>query len=176
MEQETSRVVYENAWMSVREDQVRLPDGTPGVYGVVDKPDFALIIPRADDGFWMVEQYRYAVGRRACEFPQGSWGPGQHGSPTELARAELREETGLSAGSWTHLGHLCTAYGFCGQGFDVYLAEDLTPGPTDREPAEQDMTHRLVSTREFRALVASGAITDSATLAACGLLALAEQP
>jgi hypothetical protein len=45
MEQITSRVVHENAWMSVREDQVRLPDGTPGVSGVVDKPDFALIIP-----------------------------------------------------------------------------------------------------------------------------------
>lgn len=39
--------MYENAWMSVREDQVRLPDGTPGVYGVVDMPDFALVIPRA---------------------------------------------------------------------------------------------------------------------------------
>ncbi len=160
MEQRTSRVVYENAWMSVREDEVRRPDGTMGVYGVVDKPDFALVIPRDHDGFWMVEQYRHPVGRRAWEFPQGSWGPGQFGSPSELARAELREETGLSAGSWAHLGHLCTAYGFCSQGFDVYLAEDLTPGPTDREPSEQDMTHRLVGTQNFPALVASGAITD----------------
>ena len=75
--------------------------------------------------FGWVEQYRYAVGRRACEFPQGSWSPGRHGPASELARAELREETGLSAGSWTHLGHLFTAYGFCSQGFDVYLAEDL---------------------------------------------------
>ena len=175
MEQLTSRVVYGNAWMSVRETRVRRPDGTPGVYGVVDKPDFALVIPRGSDGFWMVEQYRYAVGRRACEFPQGSWSPGRHGPASELARAELREETGLSAGSWTHLGHLFTAYGFCSQGFDVYLAEDLTPGPTDREPSEQDMTHRLVGAREFRALVTSGAITDSATLAAYTLLALAER-
>jgi 8-oxo-dGTP pyrophosphatase MutT (NUDIX family) len=174
MEQRTSRVVYENAWMSVREDEVRRPDGTMGVYGVVDKPDFALVIPRDHDGFWMVEQYRHPVGRRAWEFPQGSWGPGQFGSPSELARAELREETGLSAGSWAHLGHLCTAYGFCSQGFDVYLAEDLTPGPTDREPSEQDMTHRLVGTQNFPAL-ASGAITDSATLAAYSLLTLADR-
>jgi 8-oxo-dGTP pyrophosphatase MutT (NUDIX family) len=161
--------------MSVREDQVRRPDGTSGVYGVVDKPDFALVIPRDADGFWMVEQYRYPVRRRAYEFPQGSWGADRHGSPAELACAELREETGLSAARWTHLGHLFSAYGFCSQGFDVYLAEDLTPGPTDREPSEHDMTHRLVSTAEFRALVANSGIVDSATLAALTLLALAEQ-
>jgi 8-oxo-dGTP pyrophosphatase MutT (NUDIX family) len=173
MEQITSRAVYENAWMSVREDRVRLPDGASGVYGVVDKPDFALVIPRDADGFWMVEQFRYPVGRRAWEFPQGSWPAGGTGTPADLARAELREETGLSAASLTHLGRLFTAYGFCSQGFDVYLAEDLTPGRTEREPAEQDMTHRLVSTREFRDLVGSGGIADSATLAAYSLLALA---
>ena len=103
----------------------------------------------------------------------GLVGAGRHGPPAELARAELREETGLSAERLIHLGHLFTAYGFCSQGFDVYLAEDLTPGPTEREPFEQDMTHRLVSTREFRALVTNGGIADSATLAAYSLLALA---
>jgi 8-oxo-dGTP pyrophosphatase MutT (NUDIX family) len=173
MKQIASRVVYENAWMSVREDQVELPDGTPGSYGVVDKPDFALVIPRDAAGFWMVEQFRYPVGRRALEFPQGSWGPGGQGSPAELAAAELREETGLSAATMTHLGRLFTGYGFCSQGFDVYLAQELTPGPPQRERSEQDMTHRHVSPARFRALVASGAIADSATLAAVSLLDLA---
>jgi 8-oxo-dGTP pyrophosphatase MutT (NUDIX family) len=172
MRQLASRVVYRNAWMSVREDQTVLPDGTPGIYGVVDKPDFALVIPRDAAGFWMVEQYRYPVRRRAWEFPQGSWGPGADGSPAELAAAELREETGLAAAAMTHLGRLCTAYGFCSQGFDVWLAQDLTPGPPRREHTEQDMTHRHVSQAEFRALVASGGIADAATLAACSLLEL----
>jgi 8-oxo-dGTP pyrophosphatase MutT (NUDIX family) len=173
MRQLASRVVYRNAWMSVREDQTVLPDGTPGIYGVVDKPDFALVIPRDAAGFWMVEQYRYPVRRRAWEFPQGSWGPGAGGSPAELAAAELREETGLTAAAMTHLGRLCTAYGFCSQGFDVWLAEDLTPGPPRREHTEQDMTHRHVSRAEFRALTASGGIADAATLAAVSLLELA---
>jgi 8-oxo-dGTP pyrophosphatase MutT (NUDIX family) len=172
VKQVTSRVVYENAWMSVREDQIRLADGTPGIYGVVDKPDFALVIPRDAGGLWMVEQFRYPAGRRGWEFPQGSWQAGRHGSAAELAEAELREETGLSAARLSHLGHLFTAYGFCSQGYDVYLAEDLTPGPTDREVTEQDMTQRLVSMSEFPALVASGEIADSATLAAYSLLAL----
>lgn len=66
-----SREVYRNAWMRVREDQVRRADGSAGVFGVVDKPDFALVIPRDGHGLWLVEQYRYPVRRRAWEFPQG---------------------------------------------------------------------------------------------------------
>jgi 8-oxo-dGTP pyrophosphatase MutT (NUDIX family) len=172
MQQLASKVVYQNPWMSVREDEVRLEDGSIGTYGVVDKPDFAIVIPRENDGFWMVEQFRYAVGRRAAEFPQGSWGPGAAGSPTELAQAELREETGLSAASMTHLGTLSTAYGFCSQGMAVFLAEDLVRGNPDREHSEQDMTHRWVSEAELRDLVLSGEVTDSATLAALALLAM----
>jgi 8-oxo-dGTP pyrophosphatase MutT (NUDIX family) len=127
-----SREVYRNAWMSVREDRVRRADGSDGIYGVVDKPDFALVIPRDEHGLWLVEQYRYPVRRRAWEFPQGSWGNGTSGSPVELAAAELREETGLRAEHVRHLGHLYGAYGFCSQGFDVYVATGLTsrrPGP-----------------------------------------------
>src|SRR5690606_9465793 len=74
MEQVNSRVVYRNPWMTVREDVIRHADGSPGIYGVVEKPDFALVLPRWSRGFWLVEQYRYPVGRRACKFPQGSWG------------------------------------------------------------------------------------------------------
>src|SRR3954447_3787810 len=136
MEQLSSRVVYRNAWMSVREDDVRTADGDLSIYGVVDKPDFALVLPREAGGFWVVEQFRYPVGRRAVEFPQGSWGHGGSGSILELAAAELREETGLTAGRFTHLGRVATAYGFCGQSMDVFLAEDLTQGEPDREPSE----------------------------------------
>lgn len=102
----SSREVYRNAWMTVREDQVTREDGTSGLFGVVDKPDFALIIPEGDGAFWLVQQYRYPVRRRAWEFPQGSWGASGGGSQTDLARAELAEETGLRAGG-------CGTWGTC---------------------------------------------------------------
>ena len=167
-----SREVYRNAWMSVREDRVRRADGSDGIYGVVDKPDFALVIPRDEHGLWLVEQYRYPVRRRAWEFPQGSWGNGTSGSPVELAAAELREETGLRAAHVRHLGHLYGAYGFCSQGFDVYVATGLTPGVPDREVTEQDMRQRHVSEDELRALIRTGEVVDGPTVAAYGLLLL----
>jgi 8-oxo-dGTP pyrophosphatase MutT (NUDIX family) len=160
--------------MSVREDDVVLPDGRPGLYGVVDKPDFALVVPREDGGdLWLVEQYRYPVQRRSWEFPQGSWPSGAAGGPGELAAAELREETGLRAAGWQHLGRLHEAPGFCSQGFDVWLATGLVAGPPEREATEQGMRTRRVTDAEFRRMVRAGELVDAATLAAYALTSIA---
>jgi 8-oxo-dGTP pyrophosphatase MutT (NUDIX family) len=158
MKQISTRVVYQNPWMTVREDEIRHPE----------KPDFALVLPRFDGGFWMVEQFRYPVGRRAWEFPQGSGTAGQ----AELARRELAEETGLQAGTLTRLGHLYEAYGFSTQGFDVYLATDLVEGVPEREVTEQDMVHRAVTDAEITEMVRDGQIVDAPSLAALSLYRL----
>lgn len=176
MEQTSSRVVYENPWMTVREDTIRRPDGTPGVYGVVEKPDFALVLPRWERGFWLVEQYRYPVRRRAWEFPQGSWGAGGGGTAAELARTELAEETGLRATGLTHLGHLYEAYGYSTQGFDVYLATGLTEGEPEREAGEQDMVHRRFTDEEVDRAIRAGLIVDAPSLAALTLYRLGATP
>jgi len=168
-----SREVYRNPWIRVREDAVERADGSAGVYGVVEKPHFALVLPYERDGFWLVEQYRYPVGRRAWEFPQGTWTAGSGGTPAELARAELAEETGLRAGSLRHLGHLDLAPGLSTQEFDVWLATDLTPGPTAREATEADMQQAFVTEAELRAMVREGRFTDGPSLAAYSLLLLA---
>lgn len=172
MEQVSSREVYRNAWMTVREDVVRLPDGSTGIYGVVEKPEFAVVIPREGDGVWMVEQFRYPAGRRGWELPMGSWPAGATGGDAlALAQTELAEETGLTASTWRHLGRLMQAYGYSTQGFDVFLATDLTPGTPSREASDQDMVHRWVPDDELRRMVVEGAVVDATTLAALALLA-----
>jgi len=168
----SSREVYRNAWMRVREDLIERPDGTTGVYGVVEKPHFALVLAREDGGFWLVEQFRHPVGRRSWEFPQGTWTQGSAGSAEELARTELAEETGLRAADLHHLGHLDLARGLSTQEFDVWLATGLTPGPTAREASEADMRHAFVPETELRAMIADGRFTDGPSLAAYALLLL----
>jgi 8-oxo-dGTP pyrophosphatase MutT (NUDIX family) len=167
-----SREVYRNPWIRVREDAVQRADGSAGIYSVVEKPDFTVVLPYERDGFWLVEQFRYPVGRRAWEFPQGTWTAGSDGSAEELARAELAEETGLRAGSLHHLGHLDLAPGLSTQEFDVWLATDLTQGPTAREASEVDMRSAFVSEAELRAMVRDGRFTDGPSLAAYSLLLL----
>jgi len=156
----------------VREDVVEYDDGSTAVYGVVERPDFALVLPQERDGFWLVEQFRHPLGRRSWEFPQGGWAPGKGGPAEELARAELAEETGLRAAGLRHLGHLDIAPGLMTQGFDVWLATGLTAGPTDREASEADMRSAFVPETELRAMVRDGRFTDAPSLAAYSLLLL----
>jgi len=167
-----SREIYRNAWIRVREDDVVRADGSTGVYSVVEKPHFALVLPAENDGFWLVEQYRYPLGRRAWEFPQGTWTSGSGGTPEELARAELAEETGIRAAGLRHLGHLDLAPGLMTQEFDVWLATGLTPGPTAREASEADMRAAWVAEADLREWIRAGRFTDAPSLAAYSLLLL----
>lgn len=173
-----SRVVYANRWLSVREDDIVRPDGSRGIYGVVDKSDFALIIPLEGEGehavVHLVEQYRYPIGRRCWELPQGGWPAAPQGDAEALARVELAEETGLTAAAMQHLGRLQSAYGYSNQAFDVYLATGLTPGATARELEEQDMRQTSVPRGEFERRMAGGEIVDANSVAAWTLLRLHE--
>lgn len=169
------RTVYENRWMKVHEDAVRFPNGAEGIYGVVDKEDFALIVPRHEDGrYQLVQQFRYPVGGRYWEFPQGAWETQPGTDPERVALGELEEETGFRASSLTKLGHLFEAYGFSNQGFHVFLASGLTPGRTNRSLEEQDMLTASFSLNEIKELIAAGQIKDAPTVAALGLLALSQ--
>jgi 8-oxo-dGTP pyrophosphatase MutT (NUDIX family) len=169
IEQRASRTVYANDWMRVREDDIQRPDGSTGIYGVVEKDDFAVVIPHDGDGFWLVEQYRYPVRGRYWEFPQGAWDAGQSGTPDQLARTELREETGLRAGALVNIGFLYQAYGYAHQGAHVYVATDLTEGAPERSIEEQDMRVGRVSVAEFERMITDGTVRDASSVAAYAL-------
>jgi 8-oxo-dGDP phosphatase len=168
----SSRLVYENPWMRLREDEFVRADGSRGIYGVVDKPDFAVIVPMDATGFHLVEQYRYPAGARFWEFPQGTLEEEPDATPEEIARRELAEETGFRAGTLRRLGAIHEAYGISGQRGHVFVATDLTPGPQDLGPEEAGLVCAHVTFAEFPALVASGRITDATTLATYALLLL----
>ncbi|MEU7530338.1 NUDIX hydrolase [Saccharothrix sp. NPDC042600] len=174
METLGSREVYANPWMTVREDPIRRADGTTGIYGVVDKPDYALVIPLDGERLRLVEQYRYPLGMRRWEFPQGTAPEGAEPSPRALAERELREETGLRAGKLVELGLLDVAPGMSSQRGRVFLATELTEGFHEREHEEQDMRSAWFPRAEFEAMVARGEITDAQSIAAYTLLLLHE--
>ena len=168
----SSRVVYENPWISVREDVIERADGSPGIYSVVDKGNYAVVVPFENDGFWLVEQYRYPMGERSWEFPMGTYPDRRMGDPLELARRELLEETGLSAGRWELLGELWCVPGFSSQAGHVYLATDLVPGELDREHEEQDMRHGWFSRPDLEKMLRDGTIKDAQSIASYGYVLL----
>ena len=172
----SSRTVYANRWISVREDAVRFASGHEGIYGVIDKPDFVLVVPLHDDGrIELVEQYRYPLSRRFWEAPQGGWPAERKATPEEVARGELAEETGFRAASMTPIGHFHQAPGLLNQGYQAFLAKGLVPGQVQRDIEEQGMMSRAFTLDEVVAMIAKGQIKDAPTIAALGLLRLTGQ-
>jgi 8-oxo-dGTP pyrophosphatase MutT (NUDIX family) len=170
-----SSVVYADNWIRLRRDDIERCDGSRGTYAVVERGNFALVVPAEKGGFHLVEEYRYPVGRRSWSFPQGGFPHGESGTPEELARLELAQETGLRAGRLAHLGSLTAAHGMSTQYCDYFLATDLVPGPPAPEPEELGIRHGWVPREEFEKMVLGGQITDDSTLAAYALLQLAER-
>ena len=168
----SSRVVYENRWMKVREDEIERRDGSRGIFGVVEKQDFVLVIPSDDTGLYLVQQYRYPVGGRFWEFPQGAWEQAPDADPADVARGELLEETGLVPKTLDYLGHLFEAYGYSTQGFYVFHATDLVVAHEQRSVEEQSLVRRHVEFGEFEDMVRAGEIKDAPSVAALTLLRL----
>lgn len=164
----SSREIYRNHWMRLREDRILRSNGEKGIYGVVEKDDAAIILPIDQGRVWLVEQFRYTIQERALELPQGGWEMEVH-NPEELARGELKEELGMDAAQMTCLGSLWIAYGFTRQKQHVFLATGLTETARDPDAEEHDLLVRSVPVAEFEKMMLNGVIRDNCTLAAWGL-------
>ena len=168
----SSREVYRNPWTSVREDVIERANGQRGIYGVIDKDPASIIIPleQTPDGefLYLIEQFRYTVGGRYAEFPQGGWETADV-DPEALARGELLEETGLTAQKMTMLSTLQIAYGVMNQKHFVFLAEGLMAGAAQPDAEEHDLVLKRVSVGEFERMVLAGEIVDNCSVAAWGL-------
>lgn len=167
-----SRIVYRNRWTTLREDTVVFADGSQGVWGVVEKPDFSIVIPIADGHVHLVEQFRYPVGGRFWELPQGALDDGSSADPLAVAQAELAEETGLTAATWRKLGVLHPSHGLTNHAMHVFLATDLAAGPPRREATEADMIAARFPLAAFEQMIRDGTIKDALSVAAYALLKL----
>ena len=168
----SSRVAYENRWIRVHEDEVTRPDGSDGLYGVVEVRHtsvFVVALTDADEVV-LVTVNRHTVGR-SVEVPAGG-ADGQ--DPLVAARRELLEETGWTAREWRPLGVMNALNGICVAPEHVFLATGLersSDGPTDVQEGIDAV--ELVPWATALQWVREGRITDGESVAALLYAALA---
>lgn len=160
----SSREVYDNPWIRVREDGVLRPDGRPGIYGVVHFKNIAVgVLAVEGDELYLVGQYRYTLDRYSWEIPEGGCAEGE--DPLEAARRELEEETGLRARRWRKMGEAHLSNSATDEYAVWFLATELTQGEHRPEGTEQ-LNVRRVKIVEALRMSLSGEITDALSMLA----------
>ena len=101
----STRSIYSNSWISVREDQVVKPDGSNGLFGIVEmKSGSTVLALDAELNALLVREYKYAIDRTSLELVSGGIDGAE--TPLDAAKRELLEETGATSDFWTSLGKL----------------------------------------------------------------------
>ncbi|HEY0025453.1 MAG TPA: NUDIX hydrolase [Longimicrobium sp.] len=166
------RPVHSGRIVDLGVDTVRFPDGSTGEMEMIRHSGASAVLPVLSDPggpdpqIVLVRQYRYASGGYLYEVPAGR--PDRPGEPwEECARRELREETGLEAGTLRPLTSIWTTPGFTDERIHLFLATDLTAGETEYDADEFMETIKLPMSEALR-MVRDGEITDAKTI--CTLL------
>ncbi|XXN64917.1 ADP-ribose pyrophosphatase [Enterobacter ludwigii] len=161
-----STEIYRNRWLTLKEDKIQRADGSEGIYSVIEKSDFVVILPVEHDHIYVVEQFRYPLGERTLELPQGSWELVPDAAPEDLAAGELLEETGLIAGQLCYVGYQKLAQGYSAQGYHIYLARELTYQGQKLDAEEVGLTARKITLAAFLELILAGKISDATSVTA----------
>lgn len=162
---------YENPWMHVTEDQVRLPNGKTTMYGIVHLGECVGMLPFvSDDEVLLVQQYRYVEGRNRWEMPTGGMEEGE--SPEDAAQRELAEEAGFRAGRLDRLPTIHTSKSVCEETAYIYAARDLEPHELPPDDTEF-IRRRIFAFDDVVDMVLSGEIVDGMTVVA--VLAVARE-
>jgi ADP-ribose pyrophosphatase len=163
-ETRSSRVVYQNPWIRVDEDQVQLPDGRTTLYGVVRCGECVGVLPFLDaETVVLIRQYRYVARGVYWEMPTGGIHPGE--SVEAAAQRELGEETGYRAARLTPLVSYHTSKSVVDETAHLFSGEALTRVVTPGD-ATEFIEVRPVPFAEALRMVESGEIKDSMTVIA----------
>lgn len=145
-------------------ERVALPNGLNLDLPIIRHPGASAIVALDDCGaIAMLTQYRHAIGGWHREIPAGCRDGAE--SAFECAVRELREETGLTARRWDHLGAIVTVPSFCDERIELFLARELSQGETCPEPDEIIRVERIDLLAAL-AMVRRGEIVDAKTIAA----------
>lgn len=162
----SSKIIYQNPWIKVREDKIVHPNGREGIYGVVEIPPGIFVVAQNEQkGILLVKQMRYPTGLSSWELPGGGLKPGH--THEEQAREELEEEALMTATSFLPLGKTQTQPGITNQIDYYFLAKNLknhTSNNLEMQQEEGIMSVRFFSLSQVDQMIIDGSISHGQSI------------
>jgi ADP-ribose pyrophosphatase len=161
----SSREVYSNPWIRVREDIAELPNGRTTLYGVVSMGAAAGVLPFVDeDHVILIRQYRYVFAEAdRWEIPTGGIKPGEEREAA--AQRELQEEIGFVAGRLQWISTFYTSKSVCEEVAHLYIGYELQPAPLPPDHTEE-IEQAIFPFAQVVEMVQRGEIRDAMTIIA----------
>ncbi len=154
--------IFSGKVIHVVKDEVEIDDGTRAFREIVMHNGGVCIALRKDGRYFMVNQYRYAMGRQMLEFPAGKIEKGE--DPDEAILREAEEETGYRVKEIRKLGSIIPTCGYCTERIHLYFAEagEEVGQHLDRDERIDLETYPFSRIRD---MIVNGEIDDSKTVA-----------
>lgn len=160
----SSKIVYKNPRFSIREDQIVRPDGTDGVYHVMDRPSVVVIVPITKDGeIYFIRINRYTTKETRWELPAGS---SDNQNELLAAKRELEEETGLTSDNWLSLGTIEVAPGMTGQLEYIFVAQEVKLTKKNKQKEENIDNMQKFQYKTVLEMIKNGEIANGPTISA----------
>jgi ADP-ribose pyrophosphatase len=160
----SSEVIASGGMLTVKRDQVRLPNGHQSQREYVIHPGAVVVVPVLANGNILLErQFRYPLHQVFIELPAGKIDPGEQILTT--GQRELLEETGFEADEWVKLGLQHPCIGYSNEVIHMYLAKGLRAGAHQRDEDEAMEVFDL-SLEACMRMILDGQITDGKTIVA----------
>ncbi|HXD10444.1 MAG TPA: NUDIX hydrolase [Anaerolineales bacterium] len=159
-----SEPLLQGRTFKIRRDYLKTPDGKETKFEIVEHGGSVVVVPIDEFGnMWFVRQYRHAAGKDLLELPAGT----RDGNEPyeECAAREIREETGMEAGTLVKVGEFYLAPGYSTEFMGVFLATDLKHNPLDPD-ADEFLSIEKMSVKSAMELVERGEVPDAKSLAA----------
>lgn len=160
----SSKVVYQNPWITVREDKVLRPNGQEGIYGTLQKGGSVFIVAvNKKKEIFFVGQQRYTTKKYSLEIPAGGM---EKDKPLVAAKRELWEETGLKSKKWKKIGMIQIHNSISPDVGHMYLAQEVYQTGDNKQWEEGIYGLQKFSLSQVFDLIQKGKLTDCPSLAA----------
>lgn len=159
----SSRVLFKNKYWTYCLDTFDTGNGKINEYHYVHTEGSTMIIPKMNDKFILVEQYRYLNDMFSIEFPCGSIEEGL--DEISNARKELEEETGFTSEKLVKIGFFSPYNGVADELCYVFYTDELKKIESTPDETEEFEIHYLTE-NEIDNLIRLNKIWDGMTISA----------